>query len=240
MLTLLLRTIWSKLDDPAPFSQASKRFLAISKQVYFRARWFLTRYMPYEAIFYAIARPKIFDSKLLGLLLNGGAPLSRHLVQLLYERYCGSDKRLDRAKQWGYRTDSAAYGAVIERGEELYGDDMYLGAHSAGDDLAFDTWLRSVKSTDADVPPHITLSMQRFKFMPLPLSVTWRSAIPYGSNENGAEHVLVKVPKLAPLMVANGESPCCVLITRCGLLSLCSLDLSGYDTTFATSIMMSR
>lgn len=84
LLPELLLHIWTFLDDPASFARTCKRFQTVSKDTLWRAKWFLTRFEPYLALFEAIARPKVFTSQLCEQLLRLKAPLSRNLVQILH------------------------------------------------------------------------------------------------------------------------------------------------------------
>lgn len=78
-----LLDIWLRIDDPSAWAATSKRFNALSKDIVWRGKWFMENYQLCDVIFYAIARPRIFDAALLDQLLRLGAPLSRNLVQLV-------------------------------------------------------------------------------------------------------------------------------------------------------------
>lgn len=82
----VLLEIWTHLEDPGALARTSRRFFIVSRDGHLWARWLLSRYPLYEVLFQAIARPKLFSEALLERLINGGAVLSRNLVQLLHHR----------------------------------------------------------------------------------------------------------------------------------------------------------
>lgn len=206
-----------------PLSRTSQRFTAISKETFVRARWFLARYPLYEVIFRAIARHKLFDVRLLEVLLNSGAPLSRHLVQMLHVVRAPAElTRRRQSTRWAVHLEHAAYMAVLEKGKQLYGENMVFTG-SALDDYVFDLALhaslqhslRGGKEPDAGVPSRVVEALSSFRYMPLPLSFRC-----YHGTENSeditslqleesphkrVEKFLVKMPSAAPLVRANGE-----------------------------------
>lgn len=120
-LFALVIQIWVLLEDPAHLVGTSRRFRSFSQDAYFRARWFLTRFPRYEVIFRAIARPRVFNVALFEMLLSGGAPLSRHLVQLLHLLHNPWTLTGQRDVRWGADVSLEAYAAVIDRAISLYG-----------------------------------------------------------------------------------------------------------------------
>ena len=120
----LLGRIMMHLEDTQPWTLASKRLRAVSKDTLWRAKWFMQRYERYEVIFYAIARAKIFTDDLFKKLVELGAPLSRNLVQLLYYMRdpLWRQKLLQVSKvmtQWARNIRDSAHVAVLNRAVEL-------------------------------------------------------------------------------------------------------------------------
>lgn len=84
LLSDVLLSVWVHLDDPVPLSRANKRFHALSKDVLWRAKWFMQRYDIYLVLFEAMTRSKLFTPDLFERLIRLGAPLSSRLVQLVH------------------------------------------------------------------------------------------------------------------------------------------------------------
>lgn len=158
--------IWTLLDDPAAFSRTSKRFRTISQDTYFRARWLNHHSMPYEAIFRAITRPKLFDGKLLQLLMSGGAVLSRNLVQLLHTLHSPSTLTMQAQTNWGSGISFSAYLAVMEQGRQLYGEVLFDTPHL--DDVTFATLM---DATGTDVDARIARFIKAGRHVPLRLGL---------------------------------------------------------------------
>lgn len=120
VLTVILSClqIWEQLTHPKHFSRTCRRLHNFSTYVSFRARWFLARYLPYEVIFEAIARTKIFSAALFHRLLRGRAVLARNLVQLLYILHAPSSFSGPRSTQWG-GISFDAYLEVMTEGRRL-------------------------------------------------------------------------------------------------------------------------
>lgn len=78
----------------------------------------MERYERYEALFYAIARPKLFTAALFKQLIRLNAPLSRNVFQLLHVLR-DPDSRMElledelQGKSWG-RIAYTAYDAVMQ------------------------------------------------------------------------------------------------------------------------------
>lgn len=174
----------------------------MSQDNFWRARWFLYRFRRYEVIFYAIARPKLFNPKLLDSLLNGGAILSRHLVQLLHLQHSPGGAK------WGHRLGFASYMAVLEKARLQWGEDVSFLEHDI-DEFSFGREVAYMRGPQVLSPKLLTI-MQKFRYMPLPL---WFVSLGQTGSDNRMkqdkppESYLADQPKLAPLMVANGE--CC-------------------------------
>lgn len=151
----------------------------------------------------------MFDERLLELLLNGGAPLSRHLVQLLHLLHNGSLLGQKETK-WGASIKFSAFTSVMTAARTLYGDEIAFGEGDIDERTIADT-LRDLRA-DEPLPAKVVDILTRFRWMPLPLSL--RAGRFMGGrlclSENGppetvVERALVDMPLLAPLIVANGE-----------------------------------
>lgn len=114
--------IFTLLEDPRSLAVTSKRFVAASKDRFFRSRWFLNRFPSHRVIFEAIARPKLFDADLFERLIKGGAQLSRSLVQFLHLLHNDSSLTGQHETRWGVKISFTAYLAVLSKGEQLYGN----------------------------------------------------------------------------------------------------------------------
>lgn len=211
LLTLSLQ-IFTVLDDPEPFSKTSKRFAAIARQPFFRARWLLKHYPHYEVLFQAIARPSLLDVELLRVLLNT-APLSRHLVQLLHllhnpvevgrnEQFCHIN--------WGTSVKFSVYVAIMAEAMRLYGDLSFRAADL--DDHKIFTTYGLQWDMCAEPPASIIEIMTKGRYMPLPIGFDTCTLPPSGdllvypgSRQRNVEHVLAWQPHLAPYILAGGE-----------------------------------
>lgn len=110
---VLLR-IWEMADSPISLARLNKRFRTLSKGVNWRARWLIRKYQPFEIVFEAIARPRLFTAELLRELLRLGAPLAVNVVQLLYMFYndVTFEKLLGIPQRWG-QVSFSAYSEVM-------------------------------------------------------------------------------------------------------------------------------
>ena len=104
----VLHLIFFELNDPNPLTQVSKRFHTFSRDPYVRARYFLARYGPIEALYFAFARGRLMTERVIDvraptfwpplprvpspdprsqILLASGAHMSRYLVQIAIHHY---------------------------------------------------------------------------------------------------------------------------------------------------------
>ncbi|TFY69079.1 hypothetical protein EVG20_g3301 [Dentipellis fragilis] len=83
----ILQLIFNELDRPIFFTQTSRRYHEFSQDPYVRANYFLSRYGPIEALYWALGRGKLVNHKVIDILLSSGAHLSRYLIQLALHHY---------------------------------------------------------------------------------------------------------------------------------------------------------
>ncbi|KDN43964.1 hypothetical protein K437DRAFT_257269 [Tilletiaria anomala UBC 951] len=79
----ILMLIWVHSEIPMKFQLVCKRWYGLTQDASWRAEYLANRFAPYEVIFQAIARPKIFTVELFERLIKKGMPLPRYLVQEL-------------------------------------------------------------------------------------------------------------------------------------------------------------
>ncbi|KAJ6613283.1 hypothetical protein B0H10DRAFT_2048997 [Mycena sp. CBHHK59/15] len=80
----VLQLIFFELADPSALSRVSTRLRAFSQDPYVRAHYFLTRYGPVQALYYALARGKLITDR---ILIASGAHLSRYLIQVAFHHF---------------------------------------------------------------------------------------------------------------------------------------------------------
>lgn len=182
---------------------------------FFRAQWFRQQFPSYLVLFAAILRPKIFTPKLLELLFRGGAKLSSHLVQLLHHLRTRGTQAGQREERWGRAITDELYSAIVQAAQELYKSKVSL--EDDVDERALSNSLREMPREGA-VPPTALKIFEESAFMPLPLSFGFVDAFVDGSDSSSAslavrsspydnaERLLLKEPRLASLLVANGKT----------------------------------
>ncbi|KAL1666048.1 hypothetical protein GGF50DRAFT_125949 [Schizophyllum commune] len=82
----LVQLIFYGLEDPAAFSATSRRCLALSRDPYVRANYFIARHGPQEALFHALGRGKLLTERVLDVLF-GMAHVSRYICQVAIHHY---------------------------------------------------------------------------------------------------------------------------------------------------------
>ncbi|KAH9065316.1 hypothetical protein EDB87DRAFT_1595164 [Lactarius vividus] len=83
----VLQIIFNEIDHPTSFVLVCRRFNALSRDPYVRARYFLARYGSVQALYWALGRGKLITEQVLDVLLSSGAHLSRYLVQVAVHHY---------------------------------------------------------------------------------------------------------------------------------------------------------
>lgn len=106
-----LLQIFIQLDQPGPFAQVNKRLRALSQGTLWRPKWLMQRYVCYEVMFEAIARPRLFTVELFEMLLHKGVHCSKDLVQVLHT--LRGDFKEGARDQWGVRIKLSAYAAIL-------------------------------------------------------------------------------------------------------------------------------
>lgn len=104
-------------------SQVSRQHYSILNSRFFQARYFCTRYMPCQAIYYASCRPKLFTPELFQCLLSLGAIMSRYFAQSFLQRHLGLGKLRGNPK-WAAACSSTVLSAVLGEATKLYGDEI--------------------------------------------------------------------------------------------------------------------
>lgn len=61
----ILQIILNELDDPSAFSLISKRYYTFTQDPYVRALYFLSRYGPIQAMYWALGRGRLMNEKVI-------------------------------------------------------------------------------------------------------------------------------------------------------------------------------
>ncbi|UZJ56384.1 hypothetical protein CBS101457_005704 [Exobasidium rhododendri] len=94
---------------------------SITMSTTFRARYFVSRSMPCQAIYRASCRSKIFTPELIKCMLSQGAILSRYFAQAVYQRL-SNQFRLRSNARWGQAIDSLAIHQIFIEAHRQYGN----------------------------------------------------------------------------------------------------------------------
>jgi hypothetical protein len=121
-------------------SQISQQHQSITKNPFFRARYFYYRHMPCQAVYYATCRPKLFSSEVLQGLLSLGAVMSRYLCQSVLQRHVSMDKTRAMGRlSAGLSTTGLL--ALMNEGHRQYGDTLKL---ASSDGTEIKSWADSL------------------------------------------------------------------------------------------------
>ncbi|KAL1748432.1 hypothetical protein HDZ31DRAFT_60417 [Schizophyllum fasciatum] len=82
----LVQLIFYGLEDPSSFAVTSRRCLALSRDPYVRANYFIARHGPQEALFHALGRGTLLTERVLDVLF-GMAHVSRYICQVAIHHY---------------------------------------------------------------------------------------------------------------------------------------------------------
>ncbi|CEH13473.1 hypothetical protein CBOM_01394 [Ceraceosorus bombacis] len=168
----ILLQIWVELEDPSDIVLVCKRLLAMGKLHDVRAAWLWARSAPYDVIFNAICRPKLLDPWLLRRLLDGGAILSRALVQEVVSRCSAAgfgaepERLMPSVPKWGQGLSVTTLLALIGEGAKLYGSHMTF---QPLDQEIFYEYICLPRHRNVLKPALLAL-FDRYNFMPLTLS----------------------------------------------------------------------
>lgn len=140
----VLQLIFYELIDPSPLTVVSKRLHRFSQDPYVRAHYFLTRYGPTEAMFYALGRGKVLTERVIDvrkcnphhaygafyrsylcmrsqILLASGAHLSRYLIQTSMHHYFYTQSHFIKTP-WVRNVPLRVFTYFLKISEEIYGD----------------------------------------------------------------------------------------------------------------------
>ncbi|KAF8631081.1 hypothetical protein AX15_002682 [Amanita polypyramis BW_CC] len=247
----VLQLIFFELSDPGPLTLLSKRFQAFSQDPYVRARYFLARYGPIEAFYFAFARGRLMTERVIDILLASGAHMSRYLVQIAIHHYFYTHSHFIKST-WVRNVPLRVFIYFLTIAEGRYGE--IPRGKSDDDGSLFVAFLKEsrypseMKSVNWETIRDI---LQTYKFMPLCNKDPIMSRLPLA---------LAVEPRLLPYAVANGfymdskyrdfvfrkmfEKPLPFTETNCeeiaqNVRELCKLESSMYVTrTVAAEVCM--
>ncbi|KAJ7459859.1 hypothetical protein FB451DRAFT_1271766 [Mycena latifolia] len=193
----ILQIIFYDLDDPTALTRANRRLHAFSQDPYVRAHYFLARYGPLQALYYALARGKLITPRVLDILLASGAHLSRYLVQVAFHHFFHSQSHFIKPSvPWVRHVPLATFSYFLNLAADKYGE--IPRAKGEDDGALFATFIKESK-----LPPEsqrvsweaIRDIFENYHFIPFctkdPLMVQFPLA-------------LAVEPRLLPYAVANG------------------------------------
>ncbi|KAF8606938.1 hypothetical protein BDV93DRAFT_330574 [Ceratobasidium sp. AG-I] len=194
----VLLLIFIQLDDPASLSLASKRFRRISKESYTRALYFITRYGPQHAMYWALGRGKLIDKQVLDIMINNGAHISRYLVQCVLQYRGRSAPHSFIKRQWSHSLSFESFVHLLSIAANRMGYNELEWSKNSDDGAVFRQWLVDKKSHGGRARVEwetIQEMFQKYGFIPFcpkdPLVLDFPLALSYE-------------PRLLPLAVANG------------------------------------
>ncbi|KAM6494345.1 hypothetical protein JOM56_010706 [Amanita muscaria] len=191
----VLQLIFFELNDPGPLTHASKRFHAFSQDSYVRAHYFLTRYGPIEALYFAFARGRLVTERVIDILLESGAHMSRYLVQIAIHHYFHTHSHFIKGT-WVRSVSLRVFLYFLSIAERRYGE-IPRGKND-DDGSLFALFLKEsrfpseMKSVSWETIKDI---LETYKFMPLCNKDPIMSRLPLA---------LAVEPRLLPYAVANG------------------------------------
>ncbi|KAG8694016.1 hypothetical protein FRC08_008749 [Ceratobasidium sp. 394] len=194
----VLLLIFIQLDDPAALSATSKRFHRISKESYTRALYFITRYGPQHAVYWALGRGKLVDNQMLDIMVNNGAHISRYLIQCMMQYRGHSAPHSFIKRQWSHSLSFESFVHLLNIAQQRLGYKVLDWSKNSDDGAVFRQWLVDKKSLGGRVRVAwevIQEMFQAYGFIPFcpkdPLVLDFPLALSYE-------------PRLLPLAVANG------------------------------------
>ncbi|KAF9463035.1 hypothetical protein BDZ94DRAFT_648521 [Collybia nuda] len=117
----VIQLIFYELIDPTSLTLVCKRFHRFSQDPYVRAHYFLSRYGPTEAMFYALGRGKVLTERVLDILLTSGAHLSRYLIQISMHHYFYTQAHFIKTP-WVRTVRMGVFVYFLKLAEERYGE----------------------------------------------------------------------------------------------------------------------
>ncbi|CAG8577475.1 28654_t:CDS:1 [Dentiscutata erythropus] len=129
----LLFKIFTYLHRPAAFSLTCRTLHCVTKDPHARAAYFLRKYGPRLAIFYAIRNhAKIVTKETAEAMISSGAIVSRNLAQRLIKDYLERQPSEYFRCCWTSKLTFGTYLVFLQRAYTLYGDNLW--AKDAMDD----------------------------------------------------------------------------------------------------------
>lgn len=194
----VLLLIFVQLDDPAALSATSRRFHRISREPYTRALYFITRYGPQYAMYWALGRGKLVDNRMLDILVTSGAHISRYLVQCMMQYRGHSAPHSFIRRQWSHNLSFESFVHFLNIAHERLGYKELEWSKNSDDGAVFRQWLVDKKSHGGRTRVSwetIQEMFQTYGFIPFcpkdPLVLDFPLALSYE-------------PRLLPLAFANG------------------------------------
>ncbi|KAJ7095869.1 hypothetical protein B0H15DRAFT_827409 [Mycena belliarum] len=193
----VLQLVFYDLDNPTAFTRTNRRLYAFSQDPYIRAHYFLARYGPLQALYFALARGKLITPRVLDILLASGAHLSRYLVQVAFHHFFHSQSHfLKPAASWVRHVPLTTFSYFLNLAAERYGD--IPRAKGEDDGALFATFIKEAK-----LPPEsqrvswetIRDIFENYHFIPFCTKDPLMASFPLA---------LAIEPRLLPYAVANG------------------------------------
>ncbi|KAI9435374.1 hypothetical protein F5148DRAFT_1266602 [Russula earlei] len=191
----VLQLIFNEIDHPSSFVRACRRFNSFSRDPYVRAHYFLSRYGPVEAMYWALGGGPLINEHVLDVLLSSGAHLSRYLVQVAVHHYFRSLCPFIKTP-WVRTLSLSTFGHFLKLSSERFG--AINIAKGEDDGAVFRSFIRESRrrpdrrgqSTDA-----IAEILEKGKFIPFCSKDPIMAQFPLALSIE---------PRLLPLAIANG------------------------------------
>ncbi|KAH9854676.1 hypothetical protein C2E23DRAFT_867269 [Lenzites betulinus] len=117
----ILQLILNELSNPAPFTQVCRRHHEFSQDSYVRATYFLARHGRIQALFWALGRGKLLNERVIDILLNSGAHLSRYLAQCAMHHYFRTQVPFIKTR-WVRTVPLPVFAYFLSIAARMYGD----------------------------------------------------------------------------------------------------------------------
>ena len=166
----ILLIIYTHTEMPMKFQLTCKRWYNFSQSPSWKAEYLSARFLPYEVMFQAMARPRVFSSCVFRSLLAKEIPFPRFLVQDLvhkkthYTNTMRDEQRIETAAakkdygptvpspsiswrpsdRWGSAVNAVAFASVIEEAVQRFGSDLDFHVATA-DGTTHTAWFKACK-----------------------------------------------------------------------------------------------
>ncbi|KAI0260220.1 hypothetical protein BC834DRAFT_1012888 [Gloeopeniophorella convolvens] len=192
----VLQIIFDEVDNPASLVVVCKRFHEFSQDPYVRAHYFLSRYGPVQALYWALGRGKLISEQVLDVLLSSGAHLSRYFVQIAVHHYFRSCCPFIKTP-WVRTLSLATFSHLMKRACERFGPNINTNK-GEDDGNVFRLFIKESKarterrSLAMDVIAEV---LDKGKFIPFCSKDPIMAQFPLALSIE---------PRLLPLAIANG------------------------------------